>query len=100
MGFHLYDCCCSVAESCPILCDHVDCSTPGFHLGIKFLISLALKILQNLVALSLDLVWHNFKTKGEGRLEECVCAKSFQLCPTLCDCMDHSLPASSVHWIL
>ena len=27
-------------------------------------------------------------------------AKSFQLCPTLCDPMDHSLPGSSVHAIL
>ena len=30
----------------------------------------------------------------------CVHAKSFQLCPTLCDPMDHSLPGSSVHGIL
>ena len=27
----------------------------------------------------------------------CVCAKSFQLCPTLCDITDCSLPGSSVH---
>ena len=25
-----YGCCCSVAQSCPILCDPMDCSTPGF----------------------------------------------------------------------
>ena len=30
----------------------------------------------------------------------CMCAKSFQLCPTLCDAMDHSLPGFSVHGIL
>ena len=30
----------------------------------------------------------------------CVWAKSLQLCPTLCDPMDCSLPGSSVHWIL
>ena len=30
----------------------------------------------------------------------CVCVKSFQLCLTLCDPMDHSLPGSSVHGIL
>ena len=30
----------------------------------------------------------------------CVCAKSLQSCPTLCDPMDYSLPGSSVHWIL
>ena len=29
-----------------------------------------------------------------------MCAKSFQLCPTLCDAMDHSLPGFSVHGIL
>ena len=29
-----------------------------------------------------------------------VCAKSLQLCPTLCDTMDCSLPGSSVHGIL
>ena len=23
-------CCCSVAKSCPTLCDPMDCSTPGF----------------------------------------------------------------------
>ena len=28
------------------------------------------------------------------------CAKSLQLCLTLCDPMDCSLPSSSVHWIL
>ena len=27
-------------------------------------------------------------------------AKSLQLCPTLCDAMDHSLPGYSVHGIL
>ena len=30
----------------------------------------------------------------------CVCAKSLQLCPTLCDSLDSSLPGSSVHGIL
>ena len=30
----------------------------------------------------------------------CVCAKSLQLCPTLCDPMDSSLPCSFVHGIL
>ena len=29
----------------------------------------------------------------------CVCAKSLQLCPTLCDPVDCSLPGSSVHGI-
>ena len=30
----------------------------------------------------------------------CVCAKSLQLCPTLCDLMECSLPGSSIHGIL
>ena len=30
----------------------------------------------------------------------CVCVKSFQLCPTLCDPIDCSPPGSSVHGIL
>ena len=30
----------------------------------------------------------------------CVCVKLLQLCPILCDPMDYSLPASSVHGIL
>lgn len=34
------------------------------------LTSLAFNILQNLVSLFLDLGWHNFKTKGDGVLEE------------------------------
>ena len=33
-------------------------------------------------------------------MHACVCAKSLQLCPTLCDPMDYSLPGSSVHKIL
>ena len=33
-------------------------------------------------------------------LFQCVCAKSLQLCPTLCDPMDCSLPSSTVHRIL
>ena len=29
VGFGSF-CCCSVAQSCPALCDPMDCSTPGF----------------------------------------------------------------------
>ena len=31
---------------------------------------------------------------------KCVCAKSLQLCPTLCNPMDYSPPGSSVHGVL
>ena len=34
------------------------------------------------------------------KMSWCVHAKSFQLCPTLCDPMNYSLPGSSVHGIL
>ena len=34
------------------------------------------------------------------RLGVCVCAKSLELCLTLYDPMDHSLPGTSVHEIL
>ena len=33
-------------------------------------------------------------------LTQCTCAKSLQLCPTLCDPMDYSPSGSSVHGIL
>ena len=35
-----------------------------------------------------------------GSLYVCVCAKSLQLCPTLCDPMDCGLPGSSIPGIL
>ena len=28
-GYNIYCCCCSVAQSCPTLCDSMDCSMPG-----------------------------------------------------------------------
>ena len=28
--FTIHCCCCSVAQSCPTLCDPMDCSMPGF----------------------------------------------------------------------
>ena len=28
--FNIYCCCCSVSQSCPTLCNTMDCSTPGF----------------------------------------------------------------------
>ena len=37
---------------------------------------------------------------GGDRLIACVHAKSLQLCPTLCDTMDYSLPDFSIHGIL
>ena len=36
---------------------------------------------------------------SDGNKDVC-CAKSLQLCPTLCDPMDHSPPGSSIQFIL
>ena len=42
-----------------------------------------------------------FKSGAEAQVPVmCVCAQSLQLCLTLCNCMDHSPPGSSVHGIL
>ena len=43
---------------------------------------------------------NHWTTREVPELCVCVCAKSLQLCPTLCDPMDCSLPGSSVHGIL
>ena len=40
------------------------------------------------------------KRKIQVHVCVCVCAQSLQLCPTLCDVMDYSLPGSSVHGVL
>ena len=37
---------------------------------------------------------------GKGLPKRYVCAQSLQLCLTLCNPMDYSLPGSSVHGIL
>ena len=37
---------------------------------------------------------------GHSHTSPCVCAKSLELCPTLCDPMDCSPPGSSVHGLL
>ena len=40
---------------------------------------------------------HHLITFLNYRYLVCMCAKSFQSCPTFCDSMDRSLPGSSVH---
>ena len=50
---------------------------------------------------SLPLVKNTFIMEGETvNADACMCAQSFQSCPTLCDNMDYSLPGSCVHGIL
>ena len=44
--------------------------------------------------------WHTSFTIWSQSIFSWVCAKSLQLCLTLCDLIDCILPSSSVHWIL
>ena len=37
MCYRHYFCCCSVIQSCPVLCDPLDCSTPGFPVVLYYL---------------------------------------------------------------
>ena len=54
----------------------------------------------------LELWFHNFSLVGIHGIHGCYCGESevkvlvAQLCPTLCDPMNYSLPGSSVHGIL
>ena len=50
MLYVIFHCYCSVAESCPTLCDLMDCSTPGFtvlHLSLLKLMSIELVMPSN-----------------------------------------------------
>ena len=52
-------------------------------------------------SLTLDVCVHPWNGNYHHSQDEhiCVCAKSFQSYPTLCNLLDHSLPGSSVHGI-
>ena len=85
-----------VTQSCLTLSDPMDCSLPSSSIHGIF----QARVLEwGAIAFSAD----------EGRAQEflpcfsllkCVCAKSLQSCPTLCDLMDCNPPGSSVHGIL
>ena len=72
-------------QSCPILCDPMDCSLPGssihgiFHARVLEWAAIAF---------------------SKRLFAAAAAAKSLQSCPTLCDPMDCSLPGFSVHGIL
>ena len=71
-------------QSCPILCDPMDCSLPGSSIHGTF----QARVLEwAVIAFS-------------KRLFAAAAAKSLQLCPTQCDPMNCSLPGFSVHGIL
>ena len=44
--------------------------------------------------------FHMYRKMVQLDIYVCICAKLLQLCPTICDPMDHSPPGSSVHGIL
>ena len=74
-------------QSCPTLCDPTDGSPPGWDspgkntgVGCHFLLQC-------------------MKVKSESEVAQVVYLKVTQLCPTLTDPMDCSLPGSSVHGI-
>ena len=103
--------CGKLLQSCLTLCDTMDCSPPGSSVH---------GILQTRVmcwvtipfsggsSLPRDQTWvcsiaggfFSVSASWKALYAVCVCAKSLQLCPTLCDPMDCSLPGSSVHVIL
>ena len=93
-----------VVQSCPTLCDPVDCSLPGSFLHRI----LQARILEWVaISFSRGSSWPRDRT-GVSR----IAGRRFnlwatregqsevtQLCPTLCDSMDYSLSGSSVHGI-
>ena len=76
-------------QSCLTLCDPIDGSPPGSSVhGI-----LQARTLE-WVAISSSNAW-----KWKVKVNAAAAAKSLQLCPTLCNPIDCSLPGSSIHGI-
>ena len=86
--------------SCPTLCDHMDCSPPGFSVhgilqarivewvSISFSISVDIKY-------QICIIIHETQMEAAG-----AAAKSLQSCPTLCNPIDGSPPGFPVPGIL
>ena len=105
-----------VAQSCPTLCDPMDCSLPGssihgiFQARVLEWAAIAFSA-EELVAYK---YWNNFVIISQLCVCICVCifvctccltiyiswCSVAQSCPTLCNPIDYSLLGSSVHWIL
>ena len=105
---HIYEidmnlyCCCSVTKSCLILCDLMDCSTPGCPV-LHYLP----ESVQTHVHWISDVIQpsHTLSSPSPPAfiyiwIYICMDTKSLQLHPILCDPMDCSPPGSSVHGIL
>ena len=87
---------CSVAKSCPILCESMDCTPPGFsNHGIsrqEYWSGLLFTTPGDLSGPGIELV--------SVLSPALAAAKSLQSCPTLCDPIDGSPPGSPVPGIL
>ena len=101
-----------VAQSCPILWDHMDCSLPGSSVhvhspgkitgvGIDFLFQQIFCIQRWKPGfLHCKQILHHLNHQGEGQFKGSESeGEVAQLCLTLCNPMDCSLPGSSVHRI-
>ena len=93
-------------HSCLTLCDPMDCSPPGSSVRGIFQ---ARTLEWGAIAFSafhLLIVLNSSPSAGLSTSQQldyttsCVCIKSLQSCPTLCEPMDCSPPGSSVHGIL
>ena len=88
------NCCCSVTQSCPTLCDPIDrnSSTPGFpvlHVGkMDTCICMAESLHCSPETVTIFFVNWLYELSH------------FSSYPTLCNLMDHTPPGSSVHGIL
>ena len=110
--YYLWDCglLCLVAQSCPILCNPMDCNPSGSSvhgiLQARILEWVAMPsfrgssqprdwIQVSLIAGRFLSIWATREAHFYS-----AAAKSLQSCPTLCNPMDYRLPGSSVHGIL
>ena len=73
-------------KSCPTLCDPMNCSLRGSSTHVIFLA----RVLE-WVAISFSILDTYLGVKLLGNMC-CVCTKSFQSCPALCDPMNYSWP--------
>ena len=85
-SYQLCCCCCLVTSACLTLCDPMDHALPG---------SSVQGILQARIMEWVAIFFSNDKVRSEWS----EWSEVTQLCPTLCDPMDCSLPGSSVHGI-
>ena len=112
--WYVYESESEVAQSCPTLCDPVDCSLPGSSvhgifqaivlewIAISFSRGSSRPRDRTWVSLIVDrcfTIWATREVRAQWYVYAAAAAKSLQSCPTLCDPMDRSLPGSSVHGI-